>query len=66
MVTKDIRLTHPGVSKQKAWEGLKAVTSRKGLYNNSSVAYGVYNFESNIINFSGVYKFPAEVLECMR
>ena len=66
MVTEDVRLTHPGVSEQEAWEGLGAVASRKGLCDGSSAACGVCNFEGNIINSSGVYEFPAETLECMR
>ena len=60
---KNIRLIHPGVSKQKAWERFGAVTNHKGLYNGSSAAYKVYDFKSNIINSSGVYGFPAKISE---
>ena len=63
MVIKNIRLIYPGVSKQKAWEGFKAVINRKGLCNGSSTAYGVYNFEGDMVNSSRVYKFPAEILK---
>ena len=66
MVIKNIRLTYFGISEQKAWEGFKAIASRKGLCNGSSVAYGIYNFEGDVINSSGVYGFPAKALECMR
>ena len=60
---KNIRLTHPGVSKQKAWEGFKAVTRHKGLYNGLSITYNIYNFKGNIINPSRIYRFPAKTLE---
>ena len=65
MIIKNIYPTHPDISKQKAWEGFKVIASRKGLYNGLSAAYSVYDFEGNIINSSGVYRFPAEALECM-
>ena len=39
------------------------VINRKGLYNGSSITCGVYNFKGNIINSSGVYRFPAEISE---
>ena len=63
MIIKNIHLTYPGISKQKTWKAFKAVTGYKGLYNGLSAAYGVYNFKNNIINSSGVYKFPAKTLE---
>ena len=66
MVIKNIRLIYPGVSEQEAWEGFGAVINRKGLCNGLSVACGVYDFEGDIINSSGVYEFPAKALECMR
>ena len=64
--TKNIRLTYPGISKQKAWERFKAIINRKGLYNGSSIIYSVYNFKSNIVNFNRVYKFPVKISECIR
>ena len=66
MVIKNIRLTYPGVSEQKAWEGFGAVASREGLCDGSSVAYGVCDFEGNMVNSNGVYRFPTKISECMR
>ena len=65
MVIKNIRLTHPGISEQKVWEGFRVIVNRKGLCNSLSVAYGIYNFEGDMVNSSGVYRFPAEILECI-
>ena len=42
------------------------VASRKDLYNGSSIAYGIYDFKSNVVNSSGVYRFPTKILEYIR
>ena len=66
VVIKNVRPTHPGVSEQKAWEEFKAVTNHKGLYNGLNIAHGVYNFEGNMVNSSGIYRFPAKALQYIR